>query len=78
MPIQQTTEILGERFAERYPEQLTELRIACNFIKSKIIQEDWNYLSIAPGESQNYNKEKFSKEKRDEHFTEEYLKTNQK
>ncbi|MCL7753443.1 DUF1572 family protein [Polaribacter sp. Z022] len=36
----------------------------------KIIQnENWNSLSIPKGESKKYNKEKFSKPKRKEHFT---------
>lgn len=38
----------------------------------KIIQnENWNSLSIPKGESKEYNKEKFSKPKRKEHFTDD-------
>lgn len=48
------------------------------FIGKMILNEKWQTLSIAKGKSTNYNAEKFSKEKRKEHFTEEFLKnTNQ-
>ncbi len=35
--------------------------------------EDWQSLSIPKGKSQEYNAEKFSKPKRKEHFTDEFL-----
>ena len=37
------------------------------------LKNDWNSLSIPKGESKNYNTEKFSKEKKKGHFTEEYI-----
>ncbi|WP_298880191.1 DUF1572 family protein [uncultured Polaribacter sp.] len=39
------------------------------FIGKVIQNENWNSLSIPKGESKKYNKEKFSKPKRKEHFT---------
>ncbi|WPR73060.1 DUF1572 domain-containing protein [Flavobacterium sp. NG2] len=44
------------------------------FIGKMICKEKWTSLSIPKGNSNNYNAEKFSKEKHNEHFTEEYLK----
>ena len=45
----------------------------------KIQQKDnWNSLSIPKGESKNYNKEKFGKEKMKGHFTEEYINKEEK
>jgi hypothetical protein len=41
-------------------------------------RSDWESLSIPKGESKNYNKEKFSKEKRKGHFTEEYINKKEK
>lgn len=35
---------------------------------------NWQSLSIAKGQSTSYNKEKFSKERHDQHFTDEWLK----
>jgi len=40
----------------------------------KICSENWVSLSIPKGNSTQYNNEKFSKPKRQEHFTDEYLK----
>ena len=37
-------------------------------------KDDWESLSIPKGKSQEYNKEKFSKEKSNTHFTGEFLK----
>ena len=39
------------------------------FIGKVIQNENWNSLSIPKGESKEYNKEKFSKPKRKEHYT---------
>ena len=39
------------------------------FIGKMIQNEDWNSLSIPKGKSEEYNKEKFYKPKRTEHFT---------
>jgi len=39
------------------------------FIGKMVVNEKWNSLSIPRGGSKKYNKEKFSKSKRKEHFT---------
>ncbi|SNB33856.1 DUF1572 domain-containing protein [Flavobacterium psychrophilum] len=44
------------------------------FIGKMICNEEWVSLSIPKGKSNSYNAEKFSKEKHNEHFTEEFLK----
>ncbi len=44
------------------------------FIGRMIKGEDWQSLSIAKGQSSNYNQEKFAQPKRKAHFTDEYLK----
>ncbi len=45
----------------------------------KMIQGDkWQSLSIPKGKSKDYNKEKFSKEKSNEHFTDEFLNNNKR
>ena len=36
-------------------------------------KKDWESLSISKADSKNYNQEKFSKEKKKTHFTEEYI-----
>ena len=46
------------------------------FIGKMICNEKWIALSIPKGNSSSYNKEKFSKEKHRQHFTEEFLKKN--
>lgn len=43
------------------------------FIAKMIQDQNWKSLSISKGESKAYNAEKFSKEKRRGHFTDEYL-----
>ncbi len=43
------------------------------FLAKMILGDQWQYLSIPPGKSNEYNQEKFSKEKSREHFTDEYL-----
>ncbi len=43
------------------------------FIGRMIKGEEWKSLSIPKGKSMKYNKEKFSKPKRKEHFTKEFL-----
>jgi hypothetical protein len=40
----------------------------------KMATENWRSLSIPKGASEQFNKEKFSKSPRQEHFTDEYLK----
>jgi len=44
------------------------------FVGKMIQNEKWESLSIPRGASQAYNSDKFSKEKHNEHFTDEYLK----
>jgi hypothetical protein len=44
------------------------------YIGKMIKNNEWQSLSIPKGNSKMYNKEKFSKEKHNEHFTEESLK----
>lgn len=46
------------------------------FVGKMIQNENWESLSIPRNASQAYNSEKFSKEKHNEHFTDEYLKKN--
>lgn len=41
------------------------------YIGKMIQNENWNSLSISKGNSKNYNKDKFSKSKRKEHFTDD-------
>lgn len=48
------------------------------FIGKMICNEKWTSLSIPKGNSTNYNAEKFSKPKHNEHFTEEFLKNKPK
>lgn len=43
------------------------------FIGKMICNESWVSLSIPKGKSKSYNTEKFSKEKQNKHFTEEFL-----
>lgn len=47
------------------------------FIGKMLCNEQWTSLSIAKGNSATYNAEKFEKEKRTQHFTDEYLETPQ-
>ena len=44
------------------------------FVGKMIQNSNWESLSIPRGGSQAYNSDKFSKEKHNEHFTDEYLK----
>lgn len=44
------------------------------FIAKMYAKEDWQTLSIAKGNSRNYNAEKFSKEKSEQSFTDEFTK----
>lgn len=44
------------------------------FIGKMARNEQWTSLSIPRGRSNDYNQEKFSKPKREEHFTDEYIK----
>lgn len=44
------------------------------FIGKILSEQPWISLSIPKGDSKNYNTEKFSKEKSQTHFTDEYLK----
>jgi hypothetical protein len=43
------------------------------YIAKMAVGSSWKSLSIPKGQSQQYNAEKFSKEKHAEHFTDEYL-----
>jgi hypothetical protein len=45
---------------------------------AKIYATEWKTLSIAKGDSKNYNNDKFQKEQEIVHFTEEYLENNVK
>jgi hypothetical protein len=44
------------------------------FIGKMVLNNNWTSLSIPKGTSTEYNKEKFSKPKHSEHFTNEYIK----
>ncbi len=44
------------------------------FISKMIVNDHWETLSIAKGNSEAYNNQKFAQEKHRQHFTEEYLK----
>ncbi|WP_333660759.1 DUF1572 family protein [Chishuiella changwenlii] len=46
------------------------------FIGKMITNNNWKSLSIPKGNSQKYNDEKFSKEKKKRHFTDDFLKNN--
>lgn len=46
------------------------------YIGKMICNEKWVSFSIPKGNSKTFNAEKFAKEKRKEHFTEEYIKPN--
>lgn len=46
------------------------------FIGKMLSNENWSSLSIPKGNSNQYNSDKFSKEKATEHFTNEYLNKN--
>ena len=43
------------------------------FVGRMIRNDKWQSLSIPKGESKNFNKDKFSKQKRREHFTQQFL-----
>ena len=47
------------------------------FIGKMVCNEHWTSLSVPKGNSKEYNAEKFSKPKHQEHFTDEYLKDKQ-
>jgi hypothetical protein len=44
------------------------------FIGKLLCNENWTSLSIPKGNSKEYNDEKFSKPKKKQHFTDEYIK----
>lgn len=46
------------------------------FIGKMITNNNWKSLSIPKGDSQKYNDEKFSEEKKKKHFTDDFLKNN--
>jgi hypothetical protein len=48
------------------------------YIGKICLDENWSSLSIPKGYSLSYNKEKFSHEKQQQHFTAEFLKNNEK
>lgn len=64
------TEAINRQLAH-YPYHIGQMV----FIGKMICCEKWVSLSIPKGHSNTYNTEKFSKEKHNEHFTEEFLKT---
>jgi hypothetical protein len=43
------------------------------YLSKMITGQDWQYLSIPPGKSKEFNQEKFSKEKSKRHFTDDFL-----
>jgi hypothetical protein len=45
---------------------------------ARMVAKNWTSLSIAKGQSVEYNKEKFSQPRHQQHFTDEYLKENKK
>lgn len=64
------TEAINRQLAH-YPYHIGQMV----FIGKMICGDKWVSLSIPKGHSNTYNTEKFSKEKHNEHFTEEFLKT---
>ena len=46
------------------------------FLGKMICRKDWQSLSIPRGESKQFNAEKFSQEKHQQHFTDEFIKKN--
>lgn len=46
------------------------------YVAKLLVTEDWKTLSIAKNQSGSYNADKFSQEKKMQHFTDEYLKKN--
>jgi hypothetical protein len=63
------TEAINRQLAH-YPYHIGQMV----FIGKMICSDKWVSLSIPKGNSNTYNTEKFSKEKHNEHFTEEFLK----
>ena len=63
------TEAINRQLAH-YPYHIGQIV----FIGKMICNENWTSLSIPRGNSNTYNAEKFSKGKRKEHFTDEFLK----
>ena len=62
------TEAINRQLAH-YPYHIGQIV----FIGKMVKDSEWTSLSIARGKSKVYNAEKFSKPKRKEHFTEEFL-----
>lgn len=62
------TEAINRQLAH-YPYHIGQMV----FLGKMILDTNWKSLSIPRGNSQSYNAGKFSKEKRREHFTHEYL-----
>ncbi len=46
------------------------------YVAKLLVTDDWKTLSIAKNQSKSYNDDKFSQEKKMQHFTDEYLKKN--
>lgn len=67
------TEAINRQLAH-YPYHIGQIV----FIGKMICNEKWTSLSIPKGNSTNYNAERFSKPKHNEHFTEEFLKNKPK
>lgn len=65
---QTVTEAINRQLAH-YPYHIGQIVYV-----ARMTAKEWKSLSIPKGQSQEYNKEKFSKPKRKEHFTDEVLK----
>lgn len=63
------TEAINRQLAH-YPYHIGQIV----FLGKLLCNENWTSLSIPRGNSDNYNAEKFSKEKQKQHFTDEFLK----
>ncbi|MNU75727.1 DinB superfamily protein [compost metagenome] len=63
------TEAINRQLAH-YPYHIGQIV----FIGKMLSENGWNSLSIPKGKSQDFNAEKFSKEKKRAHFTDEFLK----
>ena len=63
------TEAINRQLAH-YPYHIGQIV----FIGKMVNDDKWTSLSITRGKSKDYNKEKFTKPKNKEHFTDEYLK----
>ena len=72
---------MGHSIIEAFNRQLAHYAFHIGqiiFVGKMIKGNDWKSLSIPKGESKKFNQEKFSKPKRTEHFTTQFLKNNNK